>query len=64
MNIAAKLEALNKKYGSDTLISSSTVENLQDDYALERIGNISISGKDSTVMAYRLRESENASSHA
>ncbi len=54
VNVAAKLEALNKKYGSNTLVSSSTVENLQDNYALECLGNISISGKDSTVLAYRL----------
>ena len=52
------------KFWTDyTLVSSSTVENLQDNYALECLGNISISGKDSTVEAVFARTGHRPEPH-
>ncbi len=54
VNVAARLEALNKTHGTDTLISGATVAILRDDFPLERLGDVQIRGKDASVTVYRL----------
>jgi class 3 adenylate cyclase len=54
VNVAARLEELNKIHGTDTLISGATVAILRDDVLLERLGDIQIRGKDIPVSVYRL----------
>jgi adenylate cyclase len=54
VNIAARLEALNKTHGTDTLISGTTIAILRDDLLLERLGDVHIRGKDAPVTVYRL----------
>jgi adenylate cyclase len=53
VNVAARLEALNKAHGTDLLISGATVAILQDQYALEKLGDVPICGKKDTVTVYR-----------
>ena len=54
VNVAAKLEQLNKAHDTHTLISEATVAVLQDDYPIKRLGDIQIHGKDAMVSAYTL----------
>lgn len=54
VNVAARLEELNKEYGTRLLVSGNTVEMLQDDYPLLALGNVAIRGKREPVQIYRL----------
>ncbi len=54
VNLAARLEQLNKEHGSLVLVSGSTVAQLTQQFALERIGEVPIRGKTGTVSLYRL----------
>ncbi len=54
VNVAARLEALNKTHGTDTLISGATLAILRDDFLLERLGDVEIRGKNAPVTVYRL----------
>ena len=54
VNVAARLEELNKTHATSTLISGATVAILQDDYPLERLGDVELRGKDAPVTVYRL----------
>ena len=58
VNVASRLEALNKVHGTNTLISGSTVEMLREDFFLERLGDVQIRGKDAQVTLYRLPANE------
>jgi len=53
VNIAARLEALNKTFGTDTLISGATVATLRAHFPLEHLGDAQIRGKDTPVTVYR-----------
>ena len=57
VNSAARLEQLNKEYGTYTIVSSSTVENLVDTYPLEGIGEVAIRGKLEGVQIFKLNAS-------
>ena len=54
VNIAARLEELNKAHGTYTLISDATVEILQDEFQLEQLGDVQIRGKDAQVSIFCL----------
>ncbi len=56
VNVAARLEELNKDYGTRLLVSGSTVDALQESYPLIRIGNVTLRGKRDQVRIYRLGE--------
>ncbi len=58
VNVAARLEALNKAHGTDTLISGATVAILRDDYPVERLGDTQLRGKDGPITVYRLPAAE------
>ena len=54
VNIAARLEQLNKEYGTHTLVSNDTVCKLQNDYGLISIGEVTIRGKLDKVQIHSL----------
>lgn len=53
VNIAARLEQLNKEYASRTMLAESTVRLLKSSYEIELVGDIDIRGH-SSMPAYRL----------
>jgi adenylate cyclase len=54
VNLAARLEELNKQYGSYTLISGDTVAALTRKYATEALGEIEVRGMQAPVAVHRL----------
>jgi adenylate cyclase len=56
VNVAARLEELNKDYGTRLLVSGNTVDGLKEIYPLVRIGNVMLRGKRDPVRIYRLDE--------
>jgi class 3 adenylate cyclase len=56
VNLAARLEQLNKEHGTRILISGETVSLLQGDYALEALGEMNVRGRSAPVEIYTLRE--------
>ena len=54
VNLAARLEQLNKTYDTLVLVSGSTVSLLRDTYPLERIGEVEIRGKQNSVDLFQL----------
>jgi adenylate cyclase len=57
VNLAARLERLNKEYDSKVLVSHDTVQLLSKSYAVEAIGEVAIRGKSSLTQIYRLLDS-------
>jgi len=57
VNLAARLERLNKEYDSKVLISHDTVQLLSKNYPVEAIGQVAIRGKSSLTQIYRLLDS-------
>ena len=53
VNLAARLEQLNKEYSTKVLIAASTVERVNN-VKFDEIGNISIRGKEEKVIVYTL----------
>jgi len=53
VNLAARLESLNKSYGTRVLVSQSTVDALEDSYPLEPVGEVDIRGRNARVKIYR-----------
>lgn len=60
VNLAARLEQLNKQYGTNILISERTVSLLEGQYDLLSIGETPIHGKENNVLVYSLSGIENA----
>jgi class 3 adenylate cyclase len=54
VNLAARLEQLNKQHGTKVLISDNTVKLVDGSYPLESVGTISIRGKAEPVTVYKL----------
>lgn len=54
VNSAARLEQLNKEYGTNSIISESTKSLLQNDYSIEAIGEVPIRGKRESLRIFRL----------
>ncbi len=55
VNVASRLEVANKDYGTSVLISDATARLLREDYDLERLGKIEISGKAEPILVYTRR---------
>lgn len=53
VNLAARLEALNKEYDTKLMISASTAAYL-DDYPLRELGEVEVRGKSETVSIYTI----------
>jgi len=54
VNLAARLEQLNKSYGTRILVSGTTVEKLGDTTGLVPVGDVVVRGKSVPVQIYRL----------
>lgn len=54
VNLAARLEALNKEYGTRTLVSANTAALIGDEFELERIDQVEIRGKRDATTMYTL----------
>ncbi len=54
MNLAARLEALNKYYNSEILISESTKNELSDEFIYRELDNVAVKGKDKGVRIFEL----------
>ena len=54
VNLAARLEALNKDFGTRVLVSASTVEALRQAYSLEPKGHVTVRGKQNPVSLFAL----------
>lgn len=54
VNLAARLEVLNKAHGTRVLISEASVSLIGDEFPREKIGSIEIRGKRETVTVYKL----------
>lgn len=54
VNLAARLEALNKEYGTRVILSGSTAELVGGRFACERMGEIVVRGKQTSVTVFRL----------
>jgi adenylate cyclase len=54
VNSAARLEQLNKEYGTSTIISESTMTLLQGEYPISAIGEVSIRGKRESIQIFKL----------
>lgn len=55
VNLAARLEALNKELGTRVLVSESTVQALRAPYPLEPKGHMNVRGKQNPVSLYALQ---------
>jgi len=56
VNLAARLEQLNKDKGTRTLVSQDTAELVSDDDMFEKIGRVTVRGKTSQVNIYTLAD--------
>jgi adenylate cyclase len=54
VNSAARLEQLNKEYGTSTIISESTMTLLRDEYPISAIGEVPIRGKRDSIQIFKL----------
>ena len=54
VNVAARLEKLNKVYGTDTLVAGTTVGILHGRFPLHSLGEIHLRGKVAPVTVFRL----------
>ena len=54
VNVAARLEELNKHHGTDTLVSGATVNALTGDYPVQLLGDVSLRGKHDDVRVYNV----------
>ena len=54
VNLAARLETLNRELGTRVLVSGETVNQLEGDYPLEAVGSVEVRGKSKPVSVYKL----------
>ena len=54
VNLAARLEQLNKEHGTRVLVSGNTVQLLNGEHSLQRIGTVAVRGKSESVDIYEL----------
>jgi len=57
VNLASRLESLNKVYGTHIIISESTAAQIQDRFQLRKLDIVRVIGKDTPVMIYELMTS-------
>jgi adenylate cyclase len=55
VNVASRLEGLNKQYGSSIIISESTKRSLTIPVALESLGKAEIRGREEPVKIYKVK---------
>lgn len=59
VNLAARLEAVNKVYGTSILLSGTTAKLLENKYRLREIDTVTVPGKDTSTDIYELIADEN-----
>ena len=57
VNLGARLESLNKNFGSRILISDATRVQLRGTYDLRPLGDVTVKGKTRSVAVYQVRTS-------
>lgn len=55
VNLAARLESMNKQFGTCLLVTEDTIEQLEGEFSHERIGEVDVRGKTQSVTVYTLR---------
>jgi class 3 adenylate cyclase/GAF domain-containing protein len=55
VNLAARIEQLNKEYGTTVLVSGTTAECLRQEFPLEAVGEVEIRGKAEPATLFQLR---------
>ena len=60
VNLAARIEQLNKSHGTLILISESTVEHCAGSFEFERVGEVPVRGREQQVVLYRVLGAHNA----
>ncbi|MFH0888144.1 MAG: adenylate/guanylate cyclase domain-containing protein [Planctomycetota bacterium] len=55
VNLASRLETLNKEYGTNIIISQFTARKLDNQFPLRELGQVQIRGKEKPVMIYELK---------
>ncbi len=55
VNLAARLEQMNKTYGTRVLVSESIITNVQSD-SFQLLGNVEVRGKRESVKIYTLKD--------
>ncbi len=58
VNLASRLEGVNKEFGTSTLISESTRRQLTGRHLTRRLGRIAVRGKEDRIRAYELCEGD------
>ena len=61
VNLASRLEQLNKTYNSSVLISGDTVNRLKKSYPFEALGEVNVRGKQKSVHIVKVRAAKNVS---
>lgn len=56
VNIAARLEQLNKKFGTCLLVGENTYEIVKDQFAFTKLGDFQLKGKEKTTRVYKVNE--------
>ena len=56
MNLGARLESLNKEYGTRIIISEATRDALQGRYVLRPLGDVVVEGKTRPVAIFEVKE--------
>ncbi|MEM7407195.1 MAG: adenylate/guanylate cyclase domain-containing protein [Pseudomonadota bacterium] len=54
VNLAARLESMNKQFGTCLLVTEDTIAHLDGEFAHERIGEVEVRGKTESVIIYTL----------
>lgn len=64
VNTAARLEAMNKQYGTELLVSEATAALLKEDYPLREIGEVEVRGRARKLRIFEVRHEEQAAEEA
>lgn len=56
VNLASRLESLNKEFGTSVLVSENTAHVLGEDFDLQRVESVTVRGKAEPVDVYELRD--------
>jgi adenylate cyclase len=56
VNLASRLESLNKELGTEIIISSSTYEKVRDYVKVRQFTGIHVKGKEETLVVYEVTE--------
>ena len=54
VNVAARLEVLNKEYGSYILVGENTVNDCANDFNFKKVGEVAVRGRVATTKIYNI----------